>query len=307
MIVGAGYIGLEMAEALHARGLTVTVVEQLPNVLPTVDPELGALVRAELERHGVESLTGTTVNCDRTSRPGTLDRLEHTRADDRRGDRSRRRRRAARHGSARPRGSRPGRAAPCRSTAGWKPTCRTCTRPATASSPTIACSRADSYLPLGTTAHKQGRVAGENAVGGSRSFAGHARHPGRQDLRARLRPHRAPRPRSRRRRDRRGHRRGPRLRPQDLLPRRPDIAIRHRRPPTDRLLGVQLVGHRDTQVPKRIDVAAAALHHGMTVDGLNDLDLSYTPPFGSPWDPLQTAAQEWTRVQQTQLELSRTS
>ena len=50
MIVGAGYIGLEMAEALTARGLHVTQLEQLPEVLPTVDPELGALVRAELDR-----------------------------------------------------------------------------------------------------------------------------------------------------------------------------------------------------------------------------------------------------------------
>jgi NADPH-dependent 2,4-dienoyl-CoA reductase/sulfur reductase-like enzyme len=43
LIVGAGYVGLEMAEALTARGITVTQVEMLPEVLPTVDPELGAL------------------------------------------------------------------------------------------------------------------------------------------------------------------------------------------------------------------------------------------------------------------------
>ena len=41
VIVGAGYIGLEMAEALVARGLSVTQFEQLSEVLPTVDPELG--------------------------------------------------------------------------------------------------------------------------------------------------------------------------------------------------------------------------------------------------------------------------
>ena len=61
LIVGAGYIGLEMAEALTARGLSVTQMEQLPEVLPTVDPELGSLVHAELVRHGVEVLTGTAV------------------------------------------------------------------------------------------------------------------------------------------------------------------------------------------------------------------------------------------------------
>ena len=61
LIVGADYIGLEMAEALRARGLHVTVLEQLPTVLPTVDPQFGSLVRAELERNGVDVINGATV------------------------------------------------------------------------------------------------------------------------------------------------------------------------------------------------------------------------------------------------------
>src|SRR5271165_4588522 len=48
VIVGAGYIGLEMAEGLQARGLSVTQFEQLPEVLPTVDASLGALVNDTL-------------------------------------------------------------------------------------------------------------------------------------------------------------------------------------------------------------------------------------------------------------------
>ena len=56
VIIGAGYIGLEMAEALTVRGIAVTQIEALPEVLPTVDPELGALIHAELERHGVDVL-----------------------------------------------------------------------------------------------------------------------------------------------------------------------------------------------------------------------------------------------------------
>ncbi len=44
-----------------ARGLSVTQFEQLPEVLPTVDPSLGALVNAELSTHGVEVRTNTTV------------------------------------------------------------------------------------------------------------------------------------------------------------------------------------------------------------------------------------------------------
>ena len=63
VIVGAGYVGLEMADALIVRGLAVTQMEQLPEVLPTVDPELGALVHAELAARGVRG-------ADRHHRPG---------------------------------------------------------------------------------------------------------------------------------------------------------------------------------------------------------------------------------------------
>ena len=47
---------------------------------------------------------------------------------------------------------------------------------------------------------------------------------------------------------------------------------------TRRLLGAQMVGHWKAELAKRIDVFATALYHRMTVDALNDLDLSYTPP-----------------------------
>src|SRR6266576_3236792 len=76
VIVGAGYIGLEMADALTVRGLHVTQMEQLPEVLPTVDPQLGALVHAELAGHGVEVLAGTTVQAISTAPPGGSGRLQ---------------------------------------------------------------------------------------------------------------------------------------------------------------------------------------------------------------------------------------
>jgi hypothetical protein len=62
-----------------------------------------------------------------------------------------------------------------------------------------------------------------------------------------------------------------------------------------RLLGAQLLGDQRAQVAKRIDIPATALFHHMTVEGLSDLDLSYAPPFGSPWDAVQMAALAWTR------------
>ena len=153
-----------------------------------------------------------------------------------------------------------------------------------------------SYLPLGTTAHKQGRVAGENAIGGNREFAGvlgaqvvkvfdlAAARTGLRDVHARdagfspwsvdseADDHKAYYPGAR--------------------------SIRMRVTAdagTGRLLGMQMVGHKDAAVAKRIDIAAAAIHHGMTVGELADLDLSYTPPLGSPWDAVQMAAQTWER------------
>ena len=63
-----------------------------------------------------------------------------------------------------------------------------------------------------------------------------------------------------------------------------------------RLLGLQLFGHRNAEIAKRIDIGATAIFHGMSVDAVSDLDLSYTPPLGSPWDALQAASQNWSQA-----------
>ena len=65
---------------------------------------------------------------------------------------------------------------------------------------------------------------------------------------------------------------------------------------TGRLLGVQLLGHLGSEIAKRVDIAATAIHNGMTVDEMSDLDLAYTPPLGSPWDTIQVGAQAWERA-----------
>ena len=54
-------------------------------------------------------------------------------------------------------------------------------------------------------------------------------------------------------------------------------------------------GARGTETAKRVDIYATALFHKMSVDGLNEFDLSYSPPLGSPWDAVQMAAQAWVR------------
>ena len=154
------------------------------------------------------------------------------------------------------------------------------------------------YLPLGTTAHKQGRVAGENAVGGHREFAGSL---GTQVVkvfdmvvaRTGLRDHEAmaagfdPVTVEFEADDHKAY-----------YPGSHRIRMRYTGDrATGRLLGVQLFGHRHAEVAKRIDIAATAIFNDMTVDAISDLDLSYTPPLGSPWDAVQMGAQAWVRAQ----------
>lgn len=61
VIVGAGFIGLEMAENLMHRGLSVTVLEMLGQVMPPLDPEMARPVQEHLEKHGVKLALGDAV------------------------------------------------------------------------------------------------------------------------------------------------------------------------------------------------------------------------------------------------------
>jgi NADPH-dependent 2,4-dienoyl-CoA reductase/sulfur reductase-like enzyme len=154
----------------------------------------------------------------------------------------------------------------------------------------------ETYLPLGTTAHKQGRVAGENACGGTRDFVGSlgtqvVKIFDKAAVRTGLRDHEAlaagydPVTIGSEADDHKAY-----------YPGSHRIAMRFTGDrATGRLLGVQLFGHKNAEIAKRIDSAAIAIFHGMTVDAISDLDLSYTPPLGSPWDAIQAGAQSWNR------------
>jgi NADPH-dependent 2,4-dienoyl-CoA reductase/sulfur reductase-like enzyme len=293
LVVGGGYIGLEMADALRTRGLEVTLVELAPTLLQTVDASLGELVRAELERRGVRVLTDTKVerfraNEARIVATGTPElelsadlvvvALGVTPASN----------------LARDAGLE----------LGARRAIRVSRRMETSVADIYAAGdcvetwhrvlNAPTYIPLGTTAHKQGRIAGENAVGGASDFAGTlgtqvvkvfdlvaARTGLRHDeaINAGFAPftseftcwdHKVYYP----------HAHGMRIR----------VTGDQK---TGALLGAQMVGHVHSEVGKRIDVFASALFHRSRVEDLEELDLSYTPPFSSPWDPVQMSAQQW--------------
>lgn len=293
MIVGAGYVGLEMAEALTTRGLRVVVVEQLPQVLPrTLDPELAASVERRLIDQGVDVRCNSTVEAIEPAEGGLDVVLGRERL----------------------------RAGLVLVAAGVDPVTELAVEAGLelGAAGAIAVDRQmrtsidgvwaagdcvhthhrlldePGYLPLGTTAHKQGRVAGDNVMGGSLEYAGTlgtqavklfdrvAAATGLRDAEARaagfdpltvqvdVDDHKA------------------------YYPGATKLALRLTGDRgTGQLLGGQLLGSYGAEVSKRIDVLAAAIHNANAVAELADLDLSYTPPLGSPWDAVQQGAHAW--------------
>lgn len=295
-IVGAGYIGMEMADAMRLQGLDVTVVEYAPSVLTTVEPHLGEIVRAELERNGVAVATGVAVSEIRSDGDGLV--LAGSEGFSTKADLV-----------LAAVGGRP-ETALARSVGaetGIKGAVKV-NRRMEISVPDIYVAgdcaetwhnllQKYTYLPLGTTAHKQGRIAGENAVGGDAEFAGSL---GTQSVkifelvvaRTGLRQDEA-------------EREGFEALSVDFETWDHKVYYPGAKPVTlritgdrksGRLLGGQIIGHYGKEVSKRVDILAAAICNGMSVADLNHLDLSYTPPLSSPWDPVQMAAQAWEKA-----------
>lgn len=172
LIVGGGYIGLEMADALRHRGIRVHLVEMAEMVLPvTLDASLGQVVADALRLHKIEVTPRVTIESIQTAKSGL-----------------------AVHGTQGFRktvdfvlvvvGVRP--ASDLAAAAGIQTGIRGAIRVnrlMQTSLPDIYAAgdcvetwhrvtSKNTYLPLGTTSHKQGRIEGENAAGGSRAFAG---------------------------------------------------------------------------------------------------------------------------------------
>ncbi len=292
-IIGGGYIGLEMADALTRRGLQVTLLEFAPEVLTTLDPTLGNLIRTELESHGVRVVTGRAVKSIDYQGGQLLVRTvsEKTETADI----------VLVATGVKPVTALAQTAGITLGAAGAIKVERTMAT----SVPDIFAAgdcaetwhhilESNVYMPLGTTAHKQGRVAGENMAGGHREFQGSlgtqvvkvfdrvAAGTGLRDAQA-ARAGFDPLTASFTTLDHNVYYPGAR----EL-----HIHITGDRR-TGRLLGGQIIGHPDSEIAKRIDIIAAAIYSSLLVENLCDLDLSYTPPLSSPWDPVQQAAMKW--------------
>ena len=294
VVVGGGYIGLEMAEALILRGLEVSLVERGEQVMSTLDPDMGALVSGAVAEAGVQLHLGesleafevaggrvTAVVTDKRTLPADIVILGlgvHPRTE-----------LAERAGIP----------------LGVRGAIRVNERMQTEIPGVWAAgdcaesfhlvSRRPVHIALGTIANKQGRVAGINLGGGYATFPGvvgtavskickwEVARTGLQEREIR----------------------GLGLEPVSAViksttragyyPNAGPITVKTlAEKGSGRLLGAQIVGIEGAA--KRIDIFATALHAGMTVQEMINLDLSYAPPYSNAWDPVHIAVRQADRA-----------
>ncbi len=287
VIVGGGLIGVEVAEAFHEMGCRITLIEFLPHILPMMDPEMAALVEGHFESKGVKIQTGTRV----TEFTGT-DRVEKVITDQ---------------------GEFP--ADIVIMAVGVRPTTKLAVDCGLEIGPTRAIAVDDCmqtsdpdifavgdcaektnmitgkscYVPLGSTANKEGRVAANAICGIDDSFPGvlgsaickifdfSVARTGLGEKEARDAGYdvvtcQAPAP----------------DKPHFIPTAKPLFLKLIADRKTRKLLGAQATGPGNAD--RRIDIAVTALSAGMTVDQLANLDLSYAPPFSPAMDNILAAA-----------------
>lgn len=288
-IVGAGYVGIEMAEALTRRDVSVTLVQRGSEVLSTVEPDLGASVHDALTDNGVTVLTDETITEIQATEAGY--HLIGSTTDD------------AFDFVLVVVGVRPnsellinaGATVTNQNAVVVDDQMRTNLPDVYAAGDLVQTKHrllGETYLPLGTTAHKQGRIAGANIVGRESHFAGII---GSQVLRAfdvivartGLLPNEATAA---------GFTAITTIAVVDdhkgYFPGAEKMTIRVTADKeSHKILGAQLVGKYGSEVAKRADVFATAIYNGMTVEAFSDLDLTYSPVVGAPWDAVQAAVQ----------------
>ncbi|MGW6904454.1 FAD-dependent oxidoreductase [Streptomyces sp. NPDC054940] len=292
VVVGAGYIGVEMAEALINRGYEVTVVNRGSEPMSTLDPDMGRLVHEAMEGLGITMVNDTEVTKILTGDDGRV-------------------RAVATEDAEYPAdvvvlgiGVRPetalARAAglPLGDHAGLLTDLAMRVRGHENIWAGGDCvevldlvSGRQRHIALGTHANKHGQVIGTNAAGGYATFPGvvgtavskvcdleiartglrekDARRAGLRYVTATIEST-----------SRAGYYPNASMMTVKML-------AEHR---TGRLLGVQIVGREGAG--KRVDIAAVALTAGMTVEQMVSLDLGYAPPFSPVWDPVLVAARK---------------
>lgn len=289
VIVGAGFIGLEAAEQLHRRGLSVALVEHNPQVLKPLDPELAAMLQMELRRHGVDLHLGSGPAAFEAPGPGEQGKASVV---------------TLANGSRIPAdvvvlglGVRPdstlakGAALAIGPTGGIRVDehLRTSDPSIYAVGDTIEVRHGvtgqPSIIPLGGPANRQGRIAADNIAGRDSKYAGTIGTAIVRvfDLTAAVTGANAATLRAA----------GTQFQSVTVHPNshagyypgaKPVTLKLYFAPDSGKLLGAQAVG--EDGVDKRIDVLATAIKAGMTVDDVADLELAYAPPFGSAKDPV---------------------
>ena len=278
-IIGTGFIGLEVAENLKGLGLAVTLLEKLPQVTPGLDPDMAAHVQAHLEKNGVTVLTGASVE-GITAQGVSLAGGKTVPAD-----------MVLLSTGVKPNTQLAAEAGIALGVAG---AIRVNERMQTNQPDIYACGDCIEHLhlvtgrpvyrPLGSTANKTGRIAGDSLTGGDLVFRGIlgtgifrvfdmvVAQTGLSEREARaegfdpvvchnIKP------------DKPEYMHG-----QEMVIK--GIADRQ----TGRMLGAQIVGFDG--VDKRIDVLATAITFGAKAEDLFHLDLAYAPPFSTTKDPV---------------------
>jgi NADPH-dependent 2,4-dienoyl-CoA reductase/sulfur reductase-like enzyme len=291
IIVGGGYIGLEMAEALVTRGLEVTLVDSSQQVMGTLDPDMGALVSEALREVGVtlyleeklvafenDGKTVTGIQTNKRHLPANLVILGMGSKPN-----------TSLAGSA---GIELGVKGAIRVNEFMQTNVDQVWAAGDCAESFHLVSKTQVHIALGTIANKQGLVAGTNISGGRLAFPGvvgtavskickyevartgllekELRQLGIEYDTATIEG-----------KTRAGY-----------FPDAGIITVKLlAEKSTRRLLGAQIVGVEGAA--KRIDVMATAITNGLTVQNIIDLDLSYAPPFSGVWDPVQVAARKF--------------
>jgi NADPH-dependent 2,4-dienoyl-CoA reductase/sulfur reductase-like enzyme len=280
VVVGGGYIGVEAADALRRNGVGVTLLERSRRLLLRDDDRFTAAVRKQLEKHGVE------VRCEAAAQAIEAGQVGDVRCDMVVVS-------AGLHPNvelAAEAGVETGRSGAIHTDDRMETNLRGVYAAGDCAEVTHLVTGRPTYIPLGTTANKCGRVAGANAAGGRERFPGivgtsivgifgmgfattglsveQARAEGFSPVAARIEAYARPR-----------YFQGSKT-TVEL------VADRHSR----RLLGGSVIGEEGAA--GRINVIATALGSRMQVDEFEQLDLAYAPPFSTVWDPLLIAAQQ---------------